>query len=152
MTERVVRTVRVRCTIAHAFEVFTARIDLWWPRSHRRFDDSCLKLEPTAGGRFVECSARGDEVILGDVLACDPPHRIRYTWYPGAIQAPTCVDVAFAEEGSETIVTIVHSEAGALGDVWPERVRLFERGWDTVLPAFVAHAASATDDDEQRRT
>jgi uncharacterized protein YndB with AHSA1/START domain len=145
MPESLRRCVRGRCSIAHAFEVFTARVDLWWPPGHRRFDDSRLVLEATPGGRFFERSKGGDEFKLGDVLDCDPPRRIRYTWYPGAIEAPTVVDVRFAEEGADTVVTVEHSEADALGDAWPERVKLFERAWQIVLPAFAAHAASTTD-------
>ena len=42
MNEPLKRSVRVRCPIDHAFAVFTDRIDLWWPSSHRMLSDSRL--------------------------------------------------------------------------------------------------------------
>lgn len=79
MAEPLCRTVRVRCPIAHAFRIFTARIDLWWPQGHRRFAGSRLHLETFPGGRFFERSAAGEEARLGDLLSCEPPHRISLT-------------------------------------------------------------------------
>jgi hypothetical protein len=68
----------------------------------------------------------------------EPPHRLSYSWFPGAIAGPTRVDISFVDDGRETVVEIVHSEgASALGVAWPERVRLFERGWTHVLAAFL---------------
>jgi uncharacterized protein YndB with AHSA1/START domain len=137
------KTVRVRCSVARAFEVFTGRIDLWWPSGHRRYQGSQLCLEAVAGGRFFERSKDGQEAKLGKVVACEAPHRISYTWYPGAFQKPTHVDVTFVQDGEETIVNVVHSEGeSALGDAWPERAALFTRGWEKVLPAFAALAES----------
>ena len=145
VAEPLVREVRVRCSIEHAFDVFTQRIDLWWPPAHRRFEASRLYLEPTVGGRFVERSSTGEEFTLGAVLECDPPHRIAYSWYPGAIQEPTHVAIRFTEEGAETRVSVVHSEGqSALGEHWPQRVELFERGWRHVLAAFSEHLAESS--------
>jgi len=135
------RTVRVRCELDHAFQVFTERVDLWWPEGHRRFADSRLVLEARVGGRFVELAATGEEAKLGEVLSCEPPHSISYTWYPGAISKPTRVDVRFATEGNETVVSVEHSEADSeLGEAWRDRVVLFERGWHRVLEALKSHA------------
>ena len=142
MTEPVRRSVRVRCDITHAFEVFTSRVDVWWPRGHRRFENSQMTLEALAGGRFVERSDQGEENKLGEVLACEPPHRISYTWYPGATDQPTHVDVRFVAEGEETIVHIVHSEGtSGLGETWPQRSERFQRGWDLILPAYATLAS-----------
>jgi uncharacterized protein YndB with AHSA1/START domain len=138
------RSVRLRCSLAHAFDTFTARVDLWWPSGHRRHADSRLYLETSAGGRFFERSIDGQEAKLGDVLSCEPPHRISYTWYPGAIEKPTRVDITFVQDGEETIVDVVHSEGdSALGDAWPKRVELFARAWGHVLAGLVAYAGGA---------
>lgn len=147
MSEPLVRTVRVACPVEHAFEVFTSRLDMWWPRSHRRFERSRLQLEVWKGGRFFECSDTGDEVELGQVLRCEPPHRITYTWHPGAIMGPTEVDVRFVAEGEHTLVEVVHGEgASALGEAWPERAQRFARAWSEVLPAFVECAGGRAPD------
>jgi len=143
VAEPLVRSVRVRCSVGHAFWVFTERVDLWWPPGHRRFADSTLRLETRVGGRFVECAASGEEARLGDVLACEPPHSISYTWYPGAQSKPTRVEVQFRDDGDETTVEVRHFEGDSeLGELWSERVVLFARGWTHVLAALQAHVRS----------
>jgi uncharacterized protein YndB with AHSA1/START domain len=135
VTEPVVKSIRVSCSISEAFVTFTQRVDLRWPKSHRRFDESDLILEPCVGGRFFERSTSGEEARLGEVIICDPPSRLSYTWYPGAISAPTRVDVVFEPDADETVVHVTHSEGqSALGDQWPRRAKRFDEGWDAVLP------------------
>lgn len=144
MSQHLRRTLHVRCPVSQAFAAFTEQIDLWWPRGHRRFPQSRLRLEARVGGRFYERAHTGEEVRLGEVLVCDPPNRILYSWYPGASDSPTEVDVRFTEDGDLTCVEVTHSEgASGLGDAWPDRAVLFERGWNSVLPAFAGFAASS---------
>lgn len=131
------RSLTVRCSVEHAFDTFTARVDLWWPPGHRRLDGSRLAIESRVGGRFFERDDRGEEALLGEVVRWEPPHRLTYTWYPGARVGPTLVDVRFVAEGAATRVEVTHSEGdAALGDEWPTRVARFERAWARVLPAF----------------
>lgn len=133
------RTIALRCGPAHAFRVFTEMTDLWWPRSHRRTTEATLVFEAMAGGRLLERSPDGEEWVLGRLTAFEPPERLCFDWFPGSPAAPTTVEVAFraADEGSE--IAIVHR---ALSEdaisAWPGKVALFERGWDTILPAFAA--------------
>jgi len=137
MNEPVVKCVRVDCPIHDAFVSFTARIDLWWPAAHRRFRESVMVLEPWTGGGFFEKSADGQEIRLGDVLRFEPPHALAYTWFPGAIQKPTLVQVSFAEEPEAVLVIVSHSEGqSGLGDEWPMRALKFKASWDVVLPAY----------------
>jgi uncharacterized protein YndB with AHSA1/START domain len=136
--------VRLRCSVAHAFQTFTDRVDVWWPPGHRRYQGSRLVLEAQVGGRFYERAPTGEEMELGQVLACEPPHSISYSWRPGALAQPTRVDLRFEPEGAETVVHVLHSEGGSqLGPAWPERARLFERGWQHVLTALAGHVAGA---------
>ena len=129
----------MKCSVEHAFDVFTARIDLWWPPGHRRFPSSTMALDAKAGGRFVERAPDGREAVLGEVLDVERPTRVKYTWTPGSPDAPTEVEVRFTADGDETLVE-VHHTAGA-SRVWTEKVALFERGWSAVLPAFADAAA-----------
>lgn len=151
MSEPLRREVRVRCDAARAFEAFTAEIDAWWPRTHRRWDASRMVLEPVLGGRVLEIASSGEEAELGRVIAWDPPRALAYTWRPGAIAGPTRVDVRFVSERARTRVEIVHSEGeAAMGAEWPKRAERFARAWSEVLPAFGRHAglASASGDEE----
>jgi hypothetical protein len=52
VAESLERILRVRCPLDHAFAAFTQEVDLWWPRRHRRYEDSRLVLEAEVGGRF----------------------------------------------------------------------------------------------------
>lgn len=138
MSQPVRRTLRVACSIEHAFDTFVHRIDAWWPVGHRRFERSVLTLEPRAGGRFVERADDGDEALRGDVVACEPPHRVSWTWYPGAISEPTLVEVTFRAEGAHTVVDVVHAEGdAAMGEAWPGRAARFATSWDHVLDAWL---------------
>ncbi len=140
MSEPLIRTIFVECDIEHTFNVFTQRIDQWWPQGHRRLRDSTLYLETTQGGRFFEKTESGEEFKLGDVLECERPSGISFSWFLGAIKTPTRVDISFQANGEGTFVTVRHSEAeSALGDLWPQRVSLFEKGWTAVFAAFISH-------------
>lgn len=136
MNTPVCHTIRVRCPLDHAFRTFTDRIDLWWPPGHRKLAGSRITLE--AGGRFLERGADGTENLLGDVVRWEPPHRLTYTWRPGAPAGfATEVDVQFTAEGDQTRVDVVHREGeSGLGEVWPTRARLFDASWTTVLAAY----------------
>ena len=144
MTDAVRRAVRVRCSVEHAFDVFTQRIDLWWPRDHRRRSAADMRFEAQPGGRFYQVGPQGEEIELGTVLRWEAPERLTYTWIPGSMTEPTTVDVFFRPDGDHTLVEVVHSEgAAAFGDAWPSRIAKFTQGWGDVLPAFEAFIRSA---------
>lgn len=139
MNTPVIRSVYVHCEVEHAFDVFTTQLDVWWPPGHRRFENSTLSLEAREGGQFVERSNDGNEVLLGNVLRCERPHSIAYTWYPGAVNEPTLVEISFTPEKNGTLVEVVHSEGSSeLGDLWSKRAAIFSKSWDEVLPAYAA--------------
>jgi len=142
MSEPIRKQVRVRCSAEHAFATFTAGIDSWWPKSHRLLANSTLRIEGRPGGRLYERSDAGEEKKLGEVVVWEPPSRLVYTWYPGAIDLPTRVEVRFTASDDATVVDIVHTEGDSeLGEQWPTRAKRFERAWQQVLPAF-EHLAS----------
>ena len=64
------KTVTVAAPIALAFEVFTARIESWWPMaSHHIGDADCaaVVIEPHVGGRWYERGTNGVECVWGQV-------------------------------------------------------------------------------------
>jgi len=134
------RAVQVRCDASAAFRAFTERIELWWPPNHRRLAGAQLVLEGEVGGRFLERGPGGAEALWGAVQVWEPPHRLVLTWWPGALTAPTLVEVRFTPIGPETRVEITHSEADAqLGAEWPGRAARFEANWIQVLTALANH-------------
>ncbi len=139
------KEISVRCSRAHAFEVFTARIDLWWPRGHRRFDASELRLEPFVGGRFYERTPSGEEFDLGAVQVWEAPSRIRYSWRPGTPKTPTEVEVRFVDDGDCTRVLVTHRPGAVCPpEAFGEKVALYHRAWAHVLDAFASRVERAS--------
>lgn len=132
-------SLHLNCDRAHAFDVFTSKVDIWWPPSHRRLKGSRLRFDPRPGGRFYEVDSVGQEAVLGEVLIYAPPDHLQFTWHMGKITEPSRVDIRFSTEGAKTLVSLEHSEGAAnMGPIWPEKVALFERGWTHVFAAFSA--------------
>jgi len=77
------RTVTVNAGIEHAFDVFTAAFDTWWPRSHHIGKKPLQKavIEPRAGGRCFGREADGTECQWGTVTAWEPPNRLVIAWH-----------------------------------------------------------------------
>ena len=125
----------VRCSLEHAFDVFTSRIDQWWPRSHRKLEGSTLTLATEVGGLFLERAPDGEQHKMGEVLACERPSFIRYSWFPGSITGPTEVEVRFTAQEGGTLVEITHRE-GEGADAFEQRIALFKKSWPLVLGAY----------------
>ena len=91
MTEQAAATgvlAPVRCAVTvplspdQAFALFTEGYNSWWPHQHHLgiADLAEAVLEPRVGGRYYERCVDGSECDWGKVLACDPPHRIVFSW------------------------------------------------------------------------
>lgn len=135
MDEILVRRITLACSVDHAFAVFTDKIDLWWPRSHRRNHAASLTLTSEA---LVERAPDGTHWIMAHVTGIDPPNRLSLDWYPGSPAVPTSVEIDFAAEGDGTVATVTHRPLLEIKSLWPKRVATFTSGWDAVLPALKA--------------
>lgn len=137
MTDILRRTIALKCSKPHAFRVFTEMTDLWWPRTHRRDTQSKLILDPTKGGALVERGEDGAEWTIGNIIDIDPPNLLTFAWFPAAPNAPTHVRVTFEGDAKSAQINITHSAVSdAAQQIWPEKVALFTKGWDTILPPF----------------
>jgi uncharacterized protein YndB with AHSA1/START domain len=135
--EELERRFILACSPRHAFHVFTTMTELWWPQLHRRTENAVMVLEPAVGGRLLERAPDGAEWVIGVITACEAPERLSFEWFPGSPAAPTAVDVTFRPAPAGAEISIVHRalSEGAIAS-WPGKAALFERGWDTVLPAL----------------
>ncbi|MHC5794900.1 SRPBCC domain-containing protein [Lacisediminihabitans sp. FW035] len=136
----------VGCTAAHAFHIWTDRIDSWWPRNHTATNlaGSVIGLEKHVGGRLFERALDGQEHVWGTVTAWQPPERFAYRWHIRREPADaTDVDIHFVPIGDRTRVDIVHSGWENLGAAGPNWRDLNRGGWDGVLPHFVTAAEFA---------
>ena len=148
MIEPIRLSFEVNCPADRAFDVWTARIDQWWPADHTVSGeaDARVILERRPGGRIFERTASGTEHDWGEVTIWEPPRRLGYLWHLRRDRGDaTEVEIQFIDRGDFTTrVEIEHrgwEVLGAEGESWRDRNR---GGWATLLPHFVA-AATATD-------
>jgi len=134
----------VRCSAAHAFDVWTARIATWWPADHTVSGESSLAvvLEPRVGGRVFERTASGVEHDWGEITVWEPPRRLVYQWHLRRDGADaTEVEVRFEPLGAgSTRVDIEHrgwERLGADAQRWRDAN---VGGWSTLLPHFLGAA------------
>src|SRR5262249_51193034 len=116
--EPVVKTMRVRATPEHAFEVFTVRMGRWWMPTHSinpsGSPQADVVIEPRAGGRWYERGSDGSECDWGRVVDWQPPHRVLLAWQISAKwqhdpELYTEVEVRFQSVGGgETEVRLEH--------------------------------------------
>ena len=131
------KSILLRCSSDEAFQLFTARISEWWPKTHRLTKDPESELFLESTGRFWERSRDGREIELGRVSAWEPPHRLALDFYIGTnVAQPTALEVTFTSENEGTRVTIHHRAKPESEDLWTLRAPVFERSWEAVLASL----------------
>jgi hypothetical protein len=135
MAELLTRMIGLACPVDHAFEVFTQKIDLWWPRGHRKHRDGALHLD-LARGALIDRAPDGSKWTMAEITAFDPPVLLALDWFPGSPTAPTSVEVRFTAVAERTEIVVTHRPLLETKSIWPQRVELFTKGWEAVLPAL----------------
>jgi uncharacterized protein YndB with AHSA1/START domain len=152
MPSPVRKSVRVAAPPDRAFEVFTAGIGRWWPKTHHigASDLDTLVIEPRAGGRWYERGVDGVECEVGKVLVWEPPARLVLGWQltPDWKYDPdliTEVEVRFIAEGSATRVELEHRNLERLGDRAEALRQQIDSpdGWSGLLQLFAQSASQA---------
>jgi uncharacterized protein YndB with AHSA1/START domain len=145
------KSVRVNAPPDRAFEVFTAGIGRWWPKSHHigASDLDTHVIEPKEGGRWYERGIDGAECEVGKVLVWDPPARLVLGWQLTADwkfdpKLMTEVEVRFIQDGANaTRVELEHRNLDRFGD----RSGAFRaqidspEGWGGLLQLFAQSAS-----------
>ena len=146
------KTVWVKASPQRAFEVFTAGIDRWWPRTHSIGAAPLCEsvIEPFVGGRWYAKHADGTDSVVGHVLVWEPPARFACTWEIGAdwksdarVAFASEVDVRFvAEPAGGTRVELEHRNFERMGAVGGEKMRKdVDGGWPALLDLFAESAS-----------
>jgi uncharacterized protein YndB with AHSA1/START domain len=145
------RSVRVGASRERAFEVFTAGVGRWWPKTHHigAAELDTLVIEPRQGGRWYERGVDGSECEVGKVLVWDPPARLVLCWQLSAEwkydpDLITEVEVRFIADGANaTRVELEHRNLERFG----ERAEAMRQqidgpdGWSGLLQLFAQSAA-----------
>lgn len=146
------KTIVVQSTPAEAFEVFTAGINRWWPKTHG-IGSSPLResiIEPYVGGRWYSTCEDGTEVVVGHVRVWQPAERfvvgweINAKWKPDArVAFASEVEVRFLPEGSgSTRVELEHRDFERMGAADGTTMRAaVDGGWPGLLALFATEAS-----------
>jgi uncharacterized protein YndB with AHSA1/START domain len=146
------KTVVVDASPEHAFAVFTARIDHWWPKCHGIGSAPVREsiIEPFVGGRWYTRHEDGSEAVVGHVRAWEPAARFVVSWEISADWKPDAratfaseVEVRFASEsGGRTRVELEHRNFERMAAGTGEKMRKdVDGGWPTLLEMFAQEAA-----------
>jgi uncharacterized protein YndB with AHSA1/START domain len=149
------KSVLVKATPQYAFEVFTARLDRWWPKTHNLGAAPIQEaiIEPFVGGRWYTRCEDGSEVVVGHVMVWQPGVRLVVTWEISAAWQSDA-RVAFASEveirfepdaAGHTRVELEHRNFERMGRVDGETMRnAVDQGWPGILDLYAAEVAAGT--------
>lgn len=146
------KSVKVATAVEHAFQVFTAGFDTWWPRSHS-IGASPLRravIEGKVGGRCYQESVDGSECDWGRILIWEPPARLVVAWLLNPqwqpdpdISKASEVEISFsAEPDGSTRVDLEHRhfERHGAGAEMMRRGVDSPDGWGGLLHLFASMA------------
>lgn len=143
------KTLVVNASQVHAFDVFTSRLDTWWPKGHGIGATPVKQsfIEPRVGGRWYTTHEDGSETVVGHMRIWEPPHRILFSWEVSAdwksdSSVASEVEVRFVAEGPRTTrVELEHRNFEALGREGGEKMRGgVDGGWPGLLELFKKRA------------
>ena len=149
MTLTVKKTVHVPIPPDAAFDLFTSRIDEWWPLETHSVSGNSDDLDPAKGlefearldGKVTEMLADGTPSHWATVTRWDPPAMFELRWHPGsAPDAATRVEVRFIDENGGTRVDLVHDGFEIRGDAAAKMHKGYNEGWVGVLERLAGYA------------
>ncbi|SRR5260221_270614 len=142
------KSITVKASAEHAFQVFTEGYDTWWPRSHHIGKAPMKKaiIEGHVGGRCYMEQTDGTECDWGRILVWEPPRRFVMAWqitpawqYEPDVAKSSEVEVRFTPEpGGSTRVDLEHryfERLGAGGAAMRTAVDS-SGGWGDLLQTF----------------
>jgi uncharacterized protein YndB with AHSA1/START domain len=147
------KAVVVQATPQRAFDVFTAGIDRWWPKSHGIGSTPVREsiIEPYVGGRWYAKCEDGTDVTVGHVRVWQPGERFVVTWEISAAWKPDAraafsseVEVRFLDDSNgRTRVELEHRNFERMGAAEGETMRKnVDGGWPALLDLFANEAST----------
>jgi len=146
------KSITVKASAKHAFEVFTAGFDTWWPRSHHIGKAPLKKaiMEGHIGGRCYSEQTDGTECDWGRITTWEPPERFVMAWmitaqweYQPDVMKSSEVEVRFTPESDGTTrVDLEHRHFERMRAGWESMREMVDSqgGWGGTLQLFAAQA------------
>jgi uncharacterized protein YndB with AHSA1/START domain len=139
------KSIRVKASQEHAFNVFTSGLGRWWPLDHGigPAPRKAANMEARLGGHWYEVADDGTRTNVGKIIAWEPPRRfvmswdINSTWKPDT-SVSSEVEVRFIADGpNATRVELEHRNFERMGAGPGEKMRKdVEGGWPGMLEHF----------------
>ncbi|WP_315724737.1 MULTISPECIES: SRPBCC family protein [unclassified Bradyrhizobium] len=106
--------------------------------SRRYFFGFAVEADLRAGGAFIVRAPDGSEHISGEVIVCEPPHRLTITWdvnWPGLVEAlgRTLVTYEIEAAGEAVRLTMTEAHERPLSD---DILSGGRQGWPTILSSL----------------
>jgi uncharacterized protein YndB with AHSA1/START domain len=146
------KSIRVNASQAHAFDVFTAGLERWWPLDHGigKTPRKAAVMETRLGGHWYELAEDGTRTNVGKIIVWEPPKRFVMTWDINSRWQPDTtigseVEVRFIPDGAgATRVELEHRKFEQMGTEAGESMRKdVDGGWPRLLETFKQHAETA---------
>jgi uncharacterized protein YndB with AHSA1/START domain len=150
------KSITVKASAERAFEVFTAGIDRWWPRSHH-IGKAPMKrsiIEGHVGGRCYSEQTDGTECDWGEITEWEPPRRFVMAWkitaqwqYEPDLAKSSEVEVRFTPLGDgSTRVDLEHRNFERMGAGWETMRGMVdsEGGWGGLMQLFATEAEKSS--------
>ncbi|MGN6637446.1 MAG: SRPBCC family protein [Mucilaginibacter sp.] len=126
-----------------AFDVFTQKMDLWWPKTHHIGKTPMVESVLAHGvkGRWYSKHEDGSKVNVGHVLAWDPYGRLILAWqingeYQYQPDLITEVEVNFIPEGPKTTrVKFEHRNLDRLAG-GSKAIAEMDEGWRYIMNLY----------------
>jgi uncharacterized protein YndB with AHSA1/START domain len=126
------KTVTVAAPVERAWEVFTERLQSWWPLDTHSIGADRVEeivVEGRPGGRVFERIHGGGEESWATVLVWQPPERLVLSWEITDCESE--VELRFRPDGDGTRVELEHR-----GLDEGKASRSYDQGWTHVLGRY----------------
>ena len=140
MTDPIKKTLHVPLRPKTAFELFTERLDEWWPTDSHSLSagdgdiPKAVKVDKKEGGYIIETKAGGETGRWGTITRWEPGRAIGVSWYVGRDESEaTDLTVVFTPTDLGTMIELTHDGFDKLGEVATAMHGNYTHGWDYVL-------------------